>query len=641
MLLAGAIGAVILAGYALALWWLLRGERPATYTALVALCGLSLALRLVWTHDYPAGLNEDEPKNLRCSIEALQRGVFFGDSCNGPPYLLSAVFAAPLVPWVGENRWAMRSYSMATSVLATPAAFAVARAMGLRTAAALLAGGLLAVLPWALFYGRISLGGELIFHQLLLLAALARLVWPAAARGPAGEGRAPAEPGWREAGLGAFGLSLLLWDYYAGRSMMGMPVLAALLATGRRRWWCLAIPPLALFGWLPHLLGRSPSARVGFSLTGLHPDMQADPLRTLMQRGYLALQGFIWDTGQDGIFAVRAGAMHPVFVLGLAATGALAGVRRGAFLVGGFVGGLLPGVVSTMHGISGHRIMMAYAFVALAAACAVDLLPWRRARGALAAATLAAAAWWSTALYFSPVFWTAEARWGFDAERTALAEDLAAAPPPRLLAMKQFGYWAPAPAPGADVETLSFETWLPPRDQAVTYAFTWEAAPLRAQYERLFPGRVRSSASAAYRVDLEAGDWSWMRRHGWWLEGRCSGRSRGTPVPFLYTVVMPMRDFHCIAPANFVWRAHWTGPATPMVFEYTGAMTLVAADLSLNESGFERSVAFTMPADADVTITLEVRGIIPWPRAALYEVTPGGRRVPDWERFDPLPPSAG
>ena len=44
----------------------------------------------------------------------------------------------------------MRSYSMLLSVLATPAAFAVARAMGLHVAAGLVAGGLVAVLPWAL-----------------------------------------------------------------------------------------------------------------------------------------------------------------------------------------------------------------------------------------------------------------------------------------------------------------------------------------------------------------------------------------------------------------------------------------------------------------------------------------------------------
>jgi hypothetical protein len=154
-----AIGAAIVSVYALALWWLLRGEQPTTYTALVALCGLSLALRVVLTQSYPEGLNEDEPKNLGCTVRAVERGEYLGESCNGPPYLLSAVFAVPLVQLTGQSRWAMRSYSMLLSVLATPAAFAVARRHGPARRRRAGRRRPVAVLPWALYYGRISLGG--------------------------------------------------------------------------------------------------------------------------------------------------------------------------------------------------------------------------------------------------------------------------------------------------------------------------------------------------------------------------------------------------------------------------------------------------------------------------------------------------
>jgi hypothetical protein len=607
---------------------------------------VSLALRLVLTHDYPAGLNEDEPKNLACSIDAVTRGELFSESCNGPPYLLSTVFAVPLMPLTGgANRWSMRSYSMALSVLATPAAFAVARAMGLRVAAALVAGGLVAVLPWSLFFGRITLGGELIFHQLLLLAALARLVWPqhVARREAAADAAAPvaADTGWREALLGGFALALLLWDYYAGRTMMGMPLLAAMLATGRRRLWCLAIVPLALLGWWPHLHTGPSSGDVGFSLAGAHPDLLKDPLEALFRRTQWALWTFVWPVGQDSIFTVRSVAMHPLFVLGLAAVGALTGVRRLLFLLGGFLGGLLPGVVSNMFGISMHRIMTAFVFVALAAASAVELPPWRRVRGGLAVAVIAAATVWSVALYFSPRFWPPESQAAFDAERTGLAEGIVAErlPSSRLIAMPNLGYYGPRPPAAGQGEVLSVDTWLPASNEPLIYAFTWEAAALRPQYERLFPGRVRPIGRTSFYVVLEAADWSWMRRHGWWYEARCSGKVGAMQVPFLYSASTPVKSLHCAGPATHQWRAHWNGPATEMVLDFSGALSLDADGLSIRKEGFEQRLAFRMPADSDLTVTNSFDWPVPWPRIALYESTPGGLRTPDWERFDPLPPS--
>ena len=638
-----AIGAAIVSGYALALWWLLRGERPATYTALVALCGVSLALRVVLTQSYPVGLNEDEPKNLGCTVRAVERGEYLGESCNGPPYLLSAVFAVPLVQLTGQSRWAMRSYSMLLSVLATPAAFAVARAMGLHVAAGLVAGGLVAVLPWALFYGRISLGGELIFHQLLLLAALARLIWPEAiARrtAPPGVEVPPVDAGWREALLAGFALAMLLWDYHAGRAMVGMPLLAALLATGRRRLWCLAVPLVGLLLWLPFLSTHPPYAAVGFSTMGLHEEVRADPIGMLQQRLQYALFLFVWPVGQDSIFTLRSAAMHPIFVLALAGLGALTGLRRCLFLVGGFVGGILPGVVSQMFGISTHRIMMAYVFVALAAACAVNLTPWRWLRGAVAAGVLAAATVWSVDLYFSPRFWPPDSAITFDGDRTALNEALVAEQPELLVAMHQLGEYTPPPPPGGEFEVLSADTWFPPPNKRVTYAFTWQGQPLRPQYERLFPGRVKSAGKVSFYVPLEAADWKWLRDHGWWYEVRCPGASKGTQVPFLYSVQTPMRDFRCPGPPTHLWRAHWNGPQTDMQLEFSGRVTIEANGQTFSGEGFEQRMSFTMPADSDVTVTLAFDAAVPWPLIGLFEKLPSGRRVPDWERFTPLTPLA-
>jgi hypothetical protein len=100
-----------------------------------------------------------------------------------------------------------------------------------------------------------------------------------------------------------------------------------------------------------------------------------------------------------------------------------------------------------------------------------------------------------------------------------------------------------------------------------------------------------------------------------------------------------VKNFRCVGPATHQWRAHWNGPATEMVLDFSGSLSLDADGLSIRKEGFEQRLPFTMPADSDVTVTINFDWPVPWPRAALYESTPGGRRTPDWERFDPLPPS--
>ena len=58
-MLAPLLAAAIVVAYAGALWWLLRRESMVVALALVTLCGLSVSLRLVYTTDYPPGLDED------------------------------------------------------------------------------------------------------------------------------------------------------------------------------------------------------------------------------------------------------------------------------------------------------------------------------------------------------------------------------------------------------------------------------------------------------------------------------------------------------------------------------------------------------------------------------------------------------
>ena len=124
---------------------------------------------------------------------------------------------------------------------------------------------------------------------------------------------------------------------------------------------------------------------------------------------------------------------------------------------------------------------------------AVALVAWRGGRRVLAAATV-----WSVDLYFSPRFWPPSSTITFDGDPTALNEALVAEQPELLVAMHQLGEYPPPPPPGGEFEVLSADTWLPPPNKRVTYAFTWQGQPLRPQYERLFPGRVKSAGKVSF-----------------------------------------------------------------------------------------------------------------------------------------------
>jgi hypothetical protein len=277
--------AAILTFYVLVLWRWLRSEPPICLWLLLILSAVALLLRLVSVTSYPGGLNEDEAKILHASIDALNEGNLFGQGPTGLPQLVPLLFQAQLVPLLGAGRWAIRLYSLVGSVLSVAAMFAVARAMRLSAISSLAASAFVVFLPWSLLYGRISQGGELLLNQLLLLAALARLVWR--------------DGSWREIPAGALGLCLLFYDYFSGRSMLAMPFVAGALARGRNRLRCLAIVALAMLGFLPY--ATSGHVRpVGLTPIEVHPGYTTAPTATLAAKLLGTLSAFAYLTAGNG-----------------------------------------------------------------------------------------------------------------------------------------------------------------------------------------------------------------------------------------------------------------------------------------------------------------------------------------------------
>ena len=671
-LLALAIVAAALA----ALWYLLRRERGPALLGLLALTSAGLALRLFYTTDYPTGLNEDEPKVLAAAMRAVRDGQLLAESNISVPVLMHALFQGQLVPWLGPGRWAIRLYSLLGGVLCIPAGFAAARALGVSVAAALGSAALFAALPWAIFYSRVMQGAELTFQQLLLIAALARLVFaqfplpafsssvpPFEKGGPGGifqrllfsptrrwraasGGESPLSPlfqwgelffrnGAAEALIASFALAWLAYGYWCTRAMFALPLLAALLARRRRALWCLVPPAVALLAYAPYALANRQSM---FLAQGLDPASwgEGGGIEALLGRTVETLHALFAPVAQDGWLTVRAAAMHPLLLLVLAVAGALTNSRRALFLVGGFALGLAPTVLAWGQP-STHRMLMAFPFIALAAGCAFDdLLPRRRLRAVVIVLVGLATAGWSARLYFSDDFWPPESCAVFDWQRTALIESLPFDPHPPVFFLRQMTQFRePRRLVAPDDRQLTVESWLPDVGGGL-YAFSAVAAPLRPLYERLLgAGRVQSFGES-FTARFEPGDWSWLRAHGWLYELRCGDQRRRGHVPALFQMNVGFDGMPCDGPATHVWVGRWSGPAARL---RAGAATplnvrtprgLTAADA---REPFE--VEFEVAAGDVIRVETTTPPGSPWTDAALYERSPASEHLPTWESVSP------
>jgi hypothetical protein len=327
-------------------------------------------------------------------------------------------------------------------------------------------------------------------------------------------------------------------------------------------------------------------------------------------------------------------------VLLLAAIGVLTGVRRGLFLLGGFFGGLVPAVASHGAFASSHRMITAFAFVSLAAGCALDLVRRCRLRAAACAIAIALAATQSVGLYFSPGFWPPDSRDKFDWERTELVEALPSPPHPRFIVMREMGYYfGPRSSVDPDYEFLGVDNWLPPDGKAAIYVFSWYAGELRQFYEDLFGVERVQSFGRAFMARFEAADWSWLLRHGWTYEIRCGEESERTMhVLTLSHNKFGLSQFSCSEPITHTWRGRWLGPPSRLQLRFSGKAEVEGPAGRLAEKeGYETAVEFEVERDSDLTIRVRTAPPSAAVLAVIRELTQFGPRLPAWDRVLPLP----
>lgn len=613
--------AAIIAGYAVALWRLLRHESPSSLLIVAALSAVALLLRLVEWSKYPGGLNSDEPMILVRAMASLGRGHLFRQGPSGLPELIPVLFQAQLVPLIGGGRWAIRLYSLLGSVLSVAATFAVARAMRMRPVSSLAAAAFVTFLPWSLFYGRISQGGELLFNQLLLLAALARLIWR--------------DGTWREIPAGALGLCLLFYDYFSGRSMLAMPFVAAVLARGRRRLWCLLIVIVGLAGFVPFAIQGNSYAFVGLNMQQVNPAYSTDPVNFLWMKVARTFGALAYPLSSNGWMTVSHGAVHPWLILILAVLGLLTGFRRSLFLVGGFCVGLMPSLVAHGDIVSSHRIHAAYVFIALAAGASFDLIPWRWLRAMVAAVVIAVTGFQSISLYFSDRFWNNEARWMFDSDATDVVESIPA-DEQRIFAV-DLGY------------LIDMRTEIKPRvqpfnvenlflDGPALYAFSANFWPLRVFYEPLLPADAIKTFGEAFTVRIGWWDTQWLRRYGWTYQATCGDIVRQTRIPTLFQNGYTFKDLNCKPPIEHLWKAKWLGPPSRLRLWHGLSEVKVTTSPGSDYFGTKNgeSVDFDVQTGAEITVRIVGGQNV---LATLYTMMPQSERLPFWEWVEPIPPS--
>ena len=609
--LAPALTAAIVSYYAFALWWFLRREPARVLLGLLAVTGLSLALRLVFLGDYPAGLNADEPLMLGAGILQRRSGYIFNDGSMGHAVLLSALFQAPLAELAGPV-WAIRSYSLVTSVLCVPVAYVAARSFGLRVTAGIAAAVLVATLPWSLFWGRTCVGGELTFHQLLMLTALCRIIGGTA--------------GAIDAGIGGLGLGLLLYDYPVGRCLLALPLVVALLAPRRQRLRSLALLAIGVLCWTPYVYASriSPNGPLGLVTVRHDAELVRKPVEVLTTKIGRSLEALVRPVAVNGNVTVASAGMHPPLLLALAFAGTFLGLRRGAFLWGGFLLSLTPAIAG-VGAVSAHRMMMAFPFIVLAAAGALNGVRRIQPSPLLVAVIVGIVSVQSVRLYFSDVFWSPESRGTFDADQTRLVQAL---PWDHKVIAGNLGalisVWGLS---GGSFEDLNTVNWLP-TEERVTYAFAYGYAPLEPAYRRLFGDERVRRFGRTFMVTLEPADRARLLTSGWAYRGRCGEEVTTAQVPFLFQVYCaPARP--CDQPLVHEWSGVWHGEPSVLRLRVVGPASVTTSRGSFRGAD---SIDFHVEPGEHVTVSMTAVGST---ILSLFVVLDGQERVPDLEAMSP------
>jgi hypothetical protein len=621
---------LLLGIYTFSIWWLLREERSRHLYILLIITLVATALRLHNIYDLPPGLNDDEVKTLKGAKEFLDNRRISTLGVEGP-YLLSILFQVPLATTLDSTFWSMRLYPIISGALAVPISFAVGRAMLSGALPSFALSLLVATMPWSLFWSRISWGGEIIFNQTILLAALGRIIW----RGG----------GKIEMCIGAVGLAGMLWDYTGAWAMLGMPFVAFLLAKNlRQRALCLGMGGIALLLWVPWILemsawGQHVSTKVTRSYA---PDSYLGIISSFFEGPVrLALRTFLLPEGNVYWISMHSVAIHPLIVLIAATLGLMTGsVRRSAFLFMGFCGGLVPTLASFQGAASTHRMITCFIFISISCAAFLDLLERRVPRAStgriLLTGFIIVASLQGTSQFFSERFWEGSSRI-FMRSETLLSESIRLPVRRRTIVDGEiFRFLEARNTQNHGLTSLTYETMRP--QGATDYGLSSSIGIFRDFLSEALPSNQTSRFDgaddrASLHASLSESDATTWSQYGWRVERVCGEQKlESAHIPVFLVEPQVNWALGCAQHRENIFSATWTREPTELNLQVIGQVPVKVSSsmgTSIEKAASDPSpIKLSLSRGEQVTITV---GAVHGGIVRLLE----GRKLPQLTSFKP------
>lgn len=592
-----------------ALWWLLRQESWKTLVLVAGITTLGLSLRLFQIWELPPGLNDDEIKTLKYSAEVLDRRAIFTPILN-VSMLWTVLFYAPALAMSESVLWTMRIVPVVLGTLAIPASFAVGRALAFSVVPSLVGAACVASMPWAVFWSRQHWASGIIFFEAILLAALGRIIWR---RG-----------GWIDVAVGGVGLFGILYDYTGGWVMIGMPILALVIAPGKsQRIKCLGVLLVSLVTWIPWLVQAEQWMHIvtSKSIAEGSNHMAVSFLSEFAHGAVKTFRTFVYPEGAIYWTSLQGVAMHPIVVLVVAGLGLLVSLfKRSFFLAIGFLGGTVPAIMSSRGAASGHRMIACYLFISIAVAAFFEFL-WSRSTAKKYRAGVAVGAAAFTAvismqgmqIFLSPDFWKgSDGVFWYGATKVSESINLPVTKPivvdfelARILESRLI------PNPGYSV--ISYETLMP--TAPVEYAFSPPLSVLYPLYSGgLAPAKVRTygaGATMAFTATFGEEDVRRWQSFGWHADVLCGATSIAkVQVPALFFGAGLRWIWRCNDTRKFVYRGRWLGESTELTLVTVGTVNVEVKNLTNGSTSTlqqgHSSVNFTVAPQDNIMVTVNV-----------------------------------
>ena len=552
-----------------AMWWLLRNESWRTLVLVGVLTAIGLSLRLFQIEELPPGLNDDEIKTLAFANEVVGESRIFRPILNVPMFW-TALLYFPFLSVSGSVFWTMRVVPVLLGTLAIPVAFSIGRSLSFGIVSSLVGAACVASMPWAIFWSRQHWASGIVFFEAILVSALARLVWR--------------HGGWIEVAVATLGLCGVLYDYTGGWAMAGMPIVAALLASSmQQRIKCGAVLLAGLILWMPWLLQTDSWLHIvsSKSVGGGGGFLSGEFLQGFVHATRKTLRTFVYPEGTIYWTSLQGVAMHPIMVLVAAALGLVCCMfRRALFLGIGFFGGMMPTIMSSSTGASGHRMISCYLFISLAVAAFFEALSklrpshkYRSGVAVFAVIFMVAASIQSMRIFLSNDFWKgSEGVFWYGATKVSESIELPVTKPVVVdFELARFLEARNVPNPGYSV--LSHENWMP--HAPVEYNISPPLSFTLPLYQGALPEShlavFGGGATQAFRATFDEKDVAEWRKCGWTVEALCGSESvMKAQLPAVVFGSSVQWTWRCQESQTLVYRGIWTGPKTELTLWLVG-----------------------------------------------------------------------